>query len=840
MIEFSQKANKLMEIAAAVSKEYGSKVIGTEHLLLAMVSSEIECYAKKVLNKFNINEENVRQEITAFGFFNSEDEFSDTIPFLSPRVETILLDARTVTKQLNQHEVGTEHILLSLIQDEQILSSRILIALDVNIKDLHQALVKQMGITEVDNKDLAANLMGQNNNAQNGNEVVNETEKSFIENFAVDLTKDAFENKLDPVFGREAELKRVIQILARRNKNNPILIGEPGVGKTAIVEYLAQAIVNRETPKSLWNKRIYSLDMGKLIAGTKYRGEFEERLKRLVNEIKNNRNCILFIDEIHTIVGAGDKEGTLDASNLLKPALSRGDIQVIGATTLEEHQKYFEKDAALDRRFSKVMVEEPTVEAAVDIIAGLAERYAVYHQVTIGEDAIKAAVELSARYITDRKLPDKAIDLIDESAAKLRIEQEPAVYLEVYNTLAKKIYDLDKEINDALVDGNLSLFKKLRLQRQVEIENLEIYKKTMLDGEYSEPIVLTKDDVAKTLAEQTGIPVSDLTEKEISKINSIDSDLNSCVIGQEEAISKVAKAIKRARSGIKDPNKPDGVFMFLGPTGVGKTELAKKLAELVYGSKDNLIRVDMSEYQEPATASRLIGAAPGYVGYEEGGQLTEKVRRHPYSVVLLDEAEKAHKDIFNLLLQVFDDGYITDAKGRKIDFRNTIIIMTSNLGATRLRDEKSVGFGAKNDLTDHLAVEKKIKETLKETFRPEFINRLDEIVVFKSLSKDDVEQIVKNLLADLAKRIYQNNNVTIKYNHTIYKKIVDEGYDVEYGARPIKRAIQTMIEDKLADLMIEEKNQLADDEYFYVSTKNGEISITKKAKTKKTKEVDFA
>ncbi|EHS84838.1 ATP-dependent Clp protease ATP-binding subunit [Limosilactobacillus gastricus PS3] len=624
-----------------------------------------------------------------------------------------------------------------------------------------------------------------------------------------DMTKLANEKDVDPVIGRNKEIQRALQILSRRTKNNPVLIGEPGVGKTAIVEGLAQRIVKGSVPETLQNKRLISLDMGSLVAGTKFRGEFEDRLKKVINEIAEDGNVILFVDEIHTLIGAGGAEGAIDASNILKPALARGEIQLIGATTLDEYRKYVEKDAALERRFSTVMVEEPSTEETLTILEGLREQYQQYHQVEITDDALQSAVELSKRYINDRYLPDKAIDLMDESAATIRINAENHPHKDIQ--LSQQLAEVRNQKEQAILEQNFDLAADLRqseLKLKVELEAYEVKRQRAADdGHYR--LKVTANDVATVVAEWTGVPVTQLQKQESKRLVNLEQNLHQRVIGQDEAVRVISEAIRRSRSGLKDPQRPIGSFMFLGPTGVGKTELAKALAEEMFGSRDQMIRIDMSEYMERYSTSRLVGAAPGYVGYEEGGQLTEQVRRHPYSVVLLDEVEKAHPDVFNLLLQVLDDGFLTDSQGRRVDFRNTILIMTSNLGATQLQDTKTVGFGATDVHEDYAAMKAAVNEQLKLAFRPEFLNRIDETIVFHSLTKPELRQIVKLLASQLIHRL-ADQGIKLKLTTAALDTIAEDGYNPAYGARPLRRSIQKLVENPMSMLILNGDIQVGD------------------------------
>ena len=661
--------------------------------------------------------------------------------------------------------------------------------------------------------------------AKQASEAQKRSKTETLDGLARDMTAIAQNEDTDPVIGRTSEVKRVIQVLSRRTKNNPVLLGEPGVGKTAVAEGLAQAIVNGDVPENLAKKRLMMLDMGSLVAGTKYRGEFEDRLKKILEEVYRDGNVILFIDEMHTLIGAGGAEGAIDASNILKPALARGEVQVIGATTLDEYQKYVESDPALERRFATVMVDEPDQQATLEILKGVRSRYEKHHKVKIDDDALDAAVKLSSRYITKRFLPDKAIDLMDEAAARLRImSAEKSSQLSKAKAKLKEVSDsYDEEILHENFDDAAKLRKEvLKLKEKVEkLTAKQAEEETK--GEFK--AVVTQEDVAAVVSEWTGVPVTQLTKTESQRLVGLEKILHQRVVGQDEAISSIAKAIRRSRSGLSDPTRPIGSFMFLGPTGVGKTELAKALAEAMFGSEDAMIRVDMSEYMEKYSTSRLVGAPPGYVGYDEGGQLSEKVRNKPYSVVLLDEVEKAHPDVFNILLQVLDDGYLTDSKGRKVNFRNTIIIMTSNLGATALRDEKSVGFGAGNVVDDYAAMSAKIRESLKKSFRPEFLNRIDEIVIFHSLEKDELHQIVKLMAKDIIARVAERN-VNLKITPAAIDVVAKAGFDPEYGARPIRRALQNEIEDRLSEALLEGK--IVTGSTVTIGAKKGKITLNVK------------
>ena len=733
-------------------------------------------------------------------------------------MRSILALASQMAQRLQAPQIGTEHLLLALLSDDAILSSRILSNLDVNPKQARRILLRRLGIAE--NQQRHAPRRRPSEGDSSDGEVQG---TPTLDKLARDLTQIARGGGMDPVVGRDREIKRVIQILSRRTKNNPVLIGEPGVGKTAIAEGLAERIVAGRVPEELADKRLMMLDMGSLVAGTKYRGEFEDRLKKIINEIYHDGHVILFIDELHTLVGAGGAEGAIDASNILKPALARGELQTIGATTLDEYQKYIESDAALERRFATVQVEEPTAEDALKILKGLRPKYEEHHHVKVDDEALEAAVKLSTRYLTSRFLPDKAIDLMDEAAAMVRIEAE-----EKTSPLAgeqAKLRQLGEEKEQAIEQQNFDRAAQLRQAELTIKARLAEEEKRRQEQADQYQLHVGAEDIAKVVAEWTGVPLTQLQKSESDRLINLEHVLHQRVIGQDEAVSAIARSIRRARSGLKDPNRPIGSFMFLGPTGVGPTELAKALAEAMFGSENNIIRVDMSEYMEKYSVSRLIGAAPGYVGYDEGGQLTEKVRQHPYSVVLLDEAEKAHPDVFNLLLQVLDDGYLTDSKGRRVDFRNTILIMTSNLGATQLQDEKQVGFGASDMAHDYQAMSSAIKQQLKLHFRPEFLNRIDETVIFHSLNEKELHQIVKLLAGKITKRIAERN-IKLRFTPGAIDVIAKAGYDPEYGARPLRRALQNLVEDPLSEALLAGSVQGGDE--VVIGSHQGKITLKDK------------
>ncbi|WP_405077048.1 ATP-dependent Clp protease ATP-binding subunit [Ligilactobacillus salivarius] len=811
---YTPSAKQVLVLAQQQANYFKHQAIGTEHLLLAL-TMEKNGVAAKVLQSFVVTEVDVREEIEHIvGYGNLQRRGADTYLPYSPRTRYVLERAREHAKLFNVEKVGTEHILLALLEDDKTISSRILAALNIDLRKVKNITYRTMGVDATTANRTRKKLALSEKKQDNGTPTLDE--------LARDLTEMVRKDQIDPVVGRDNEIKRVVQILSRRTKNNPVLLGEPGVGKTAVAEGFSQKIVNGEVPDNLKNKRVMMLDMGSLVAGTKYRGEFEDRLKKIIEEIREDGNVILFIDEMHTLIGAGGAEGAIDASNILKPALARGEVQVIGATTLNEYQKYVEADAALERRFASVTINEPTPEVALTILKGLRPKYEKHHQLQITDEALESAVKLSKRYIASRFLPDKAIDLMDEAAARVRINNAQKV--DKVSAIKKKLSELSQEKTEALLKEDFEKAAEIRNEELKIQEKLEKQIQRDKDEEDSNNyrVKVTAEDIAEVVSEWTGVPVTQINRSEGDRLIRLEKILHNRVIGQDEAVKAVSKAIRRARSGLKDPTRPIGSFMFLGPTGVGKTELAKALAEAMFGSEDSMIRIDMSEYMEKYTTSRLIGSPPGYVGYDEGGQLTEKVRNNPYSVVLLDEVEKAHNDVFNILLQVLDDGFLTDSKGRKVDFRNTIIIMTSNLGATALRDEKSVGFGAKDVSDDYEAMAAKIRETLKKTFRPEFLNRLDETVVFHSLNKEEIHQIVKLMAKNIIDRI-KEQNINLKITPAAIDIVAETGFDAEYGARPIRRVLQDKIEDLLSEELL--AGNIETGATVTIGAKKGEITI---------------
>ena len=811
---FTPSAKNVLMMAQEQAKKFNHHALGTEHLLLAIVL-ENEGIAGTTLRELGVNSTDVLEEIerlTGYGDAVIASGIGGYLPY-SPKAKQVLDIARVEAQQANSVKIGTAHLLLALLRDDDIIAARILLNLGLSLAKTRQLLLQKMGVDTVTAKKRAK--AAKNNADQTGTPTLNQ--------LARDLTQLARDNQIDPVVGRDEEVRRLVQILARRSKNNPVLVGEPGVGKTAIAEGFAQRIVNGDVPSDMQQKRLMMLDMGSLVAGTKYRGEFEDRLKKIIDEIYADGQVILFIDELHTLIGAGGAEGAIDASNLLKPALARGELQLIGATTLDEYQKYIEKDAALERRFATVTVNEPTPEDAEQILKGLRPRYEAHHGIAISDEALHEAVVLSNRYITNRFLPDKAIDLMDEATAKVRLD---AVNQKTpLDKLEQKLQTLNDDKEAAVRAQDFE--KAATIHEQEVTTKAKIAKLQAAEQENGvrSDIQVTAEDIAQVVAQWTGVPVTQLQRKESERLMQLEKVLHKRVVGQEEAISAVSRAIRRARSGLKDPKRPIGSFMFLGPTGVGKTELAKALAEAMFGSEDNLIRVDMSEYMERYSTSRLVGAAPGYVGYEEGGQLTEKVRNKPYSVILFDEVEKAHPDIFNILLQVLDDGYLTDSKGRKVDFRNTIMIMTSNLGATALRDDKSVGFGVKDVTADYKAMQGRIMEELKKAFRPEFLNRIDETVVFHSLTQPELREIVKIMAKNVLGRLAEQG-IQIKMTAAAMDVVAKAGFDPEYGARPIRRALQTQVEDQLSEALL--AGEITMGVPVTIGATKGKITITSK------------
>ena len=773
---FTDGVKNAWRFAIAEAQKLGSEYVGVEHLLMG-IASEKDSAGGKILHSFGITPEKIEQLLGGAhtSFFNRE-------LYIAPRTKRVLELAAAEANELGNNYVGTEHLLLAILREGD---------------GMTMSILERFGVTEDKMQKAFETVM--NESCKGGGSAT----LGDLSDYAIDLNERAKQGKIDPVIGRTNEINRVIQILSRRNKNNPVLIGEPGVGKTAIAEGLAQRIVENDVPEILKNCHIISLNMSSMVAGTKYRGEFEERLKKVIEEVKKHPEWILFIDELHTLVGAGATEGSMDAANIMKPALARGELRCIGATTLKEYKKYIEKDAALERRFQPVKVGEPTNEETVQILQGLRDKYEAFHKVKIPDEAIKEAVRLSSRYITDRFQPDKAIDVIDEAAAKIRMEASSAP--KGLKQKEDELANIQKEKEAAVSAQNFEKAAVYRDQAKKLSDEIENLKKDW-KGADQDHLAVTPEDIAEVVAKWTGIPLQNLTQSDSERLLHLEDELHKRVVGQEEAVHAVAKAIRRARAGMKDPHRPIGSFMFLGTTGVGKTELAKALAECMFGSEKALIRFDMSEFMEKHEVSRLVGAPPGYVGYDEGGQLTDAVRKNPYSVILFDEVEKAHADFFNILLQVLDDGRLTDGQGRTVDFTNTVIIMTSNLGSTLLREHtKSMGFTAEHkegETTDFEEIKGKIMDTVKRTFRPEFINRIDEIIVFHPLTEDDLKKIVRLLMVKVEKKM-DSMHVALKVSDKAFEQIIKDGTDVEYGARPLRRTIQREVEDAIAELILE-------------------------------------
>ena len=822
---YSKSVNQVLEIAREQAQNFHHRLIGTEHVLLALVI-ETDGEAGKILRSWGLTPTAVREEIERYTGYGSAPKTS--YMEMSPRLSLALDYAKRQADQGGYKEIETNHVLLGITASEQVLSAMILKNLNVDIGRLRQDVNDSLD-QEQDFGD-SASWLGNSNTATGQKKRKNSTTPT-LDKVAVNLNQRTREGGIDPVIGREKEIKRVIQILSRRTKNNPVLVGEPGVGKTAVAEAIATEIVNKRVPEDLLNKRVMALNMGSLVAGTKYRGEFEDRMKKILDEIAKDGKVILFVDEMHTLIGAGGAEGAIDASNILKPSLARGDIQMIGATTFDEYQKYIEKDQALARRFQQVRLNEPTKKDTLAILKGLRPKYEKFHHVTISDASLEDAVDLSSRYITNRFLPDKAIDLVDEASAAVKIKTNVGSNKDLVQ-INEKIKSIIEQKNEAAASQNFVQAAQL----QEAQNNLQMQREKMenaLQVKVSAEAIVEPEDIAKVVSDWTGVPVTQMKRDESRQLANLESILHKRVIGQDKAVSAVARAIRRSRSGIKDERRPIGSFLFLGPTGVGKTELAKSVAAAMFGSEDNLIRLDMSEYMDQIASSKLIGSAPGYVGYEEGGQLSEQVRRHPYSVVLLDEVEKAHPDVFNLLLQVLDEGFLTDSKGRKVDFRNTIIIMTSNLGSRTLFDSKAVGFNA--DKVDQAKARRaKVEQAIKQFFRPEFLNRIDETIIFDELTKKQLRDIVTLLTHKLVVRL-QKKGITLKISRAALDKIVQDGYDPENGARPLRRAIQNDIEDKLSEMLI--TGEVKSNDTLKIGSQHGHlkfdvVSDKKLAKTK--------
>lgn len=814
MIPYTDKAKKALNYANRLSRSSGCNYVGTEHILAGLLK-EGTGVAAEVLTANNVELEALLKLIDELVAAGEEVTVADRDGY-SPRTQMVLDRAREMADRFDSERIGSEHLLLAIIKEGDCAASRLLNTMGANPQKLFVDILAAMGEDPAQYREEIQR--GRNEEA---------TLTPTLDQYSRDLTAMARAGRLDPVIGREKETERVIQILCRRGKNNPCLIGEPGVGKTAIVEGIAQSLVNGNVPDTVADKRLVSLDMSGLVAKSKYRGEFEDRIKKVINEVETAGNVLLFIDELHTIIGAGGAEGALDASNILKPALARGDVQVIGATTIEEYRKYIEKDAALERRFQPVQVEEPTEEESIEILKGLRKLYEKHHHVQITDEGVEASVRLSARYVNDRFLPDKAIDLMDEAAAKARLGMMHGS--DEMMQLNREIHQTELDMEHALQEGDIEkarTWKETRENLQASREKLEKKNRRVSKNKVS---VVGENEIADVVAGWTKIPVSRLTESEASRLQKLEETLHKRVIGQEEAVSAVSKAVRRGRVGLKDPKRPIGSFLFLGPTGVGKTEVSKALAEAVFGNEESMIRVDMSEYMEKHSVSKMIGSPPGYVGHEDGGQLSEKVRRNPFSVILFDEIEKAHPDVFNILLQVLDDGHITDSQGRKVDFKNTIIIMTSNAGAQSIIEPKKLGFGAKEDeKQDHERMKASVMEEVKRIFKPEFLNRIDETIVFRALNKDDMKKIIGIMVRDLQKRCKEQLQIDLVVREAAKEFIVEKAYDRKYGARPLRRKLQDEVEDRLADALI--RGEIHAKDRVIVTTKNKEIIVSKDKK----------
>lgn len=785
-MNYTEQAKEVLKIAKSAAKELKHPYIGTEHLLVGL-KKVYTGVAGQVLAMNGVSEENILKimnELVSPG----EGSTICKDPEISPRLEYILEEAEAEAASLRSEKTGTEHMLLALLKDVDCVAARILLTLNINIQKICQDVFLTVG---VDPKEYMEEMQDEG-----------KRKNSVLEQYGTDLTMQALEGKLDPVIGREKEIERLMQILSRRTKNNPCLVGEPGVGKTAVLEGLSDRVAKGTVPDTMKGRRIVTVDLAGMIAGSKYRGEFEERMKRLIQEVKASGNVILFLDEVHTIIGAGGAEGAMDASNILKPSLARGELQLIGATTLAEYRKYIEKDAALERRFQPVMVEEPSEEECLKILEGLREKYEQHHKVVIEQGALESAVKLSSRYISDRFLPDKAIDVLDEACSKVRLRgfKEP----ENVEKMERLIENLGTEKEDAIRSGDMKGASLLHHEQEELRKKLEQQKKRLQRRNSQKQITVKEEDIADVVSQWTRIPVQKLAESESARLKKLEQTLHKRVVGQEEAVTAVAKAVRRGRVGLKDPGRPIGSFLFLGPTGVGKTELSKALAEALFGNEESMIRVDMSEYMEKHSVSKMIGSPPGYVGHDDGGQLSEQVRRHPYSVVLFDEIEKAHPDVFNILLQVLDDGHITDSQGRKVDFRNTVIIMTSNAGAQAIIDPKRLGFVTKEDASgDYKRMKSNVMNEIKLIFRPEFLNRIDEIIVFHALTSNEMKKIVGMMCKEVCDRAKSQLGITLHVRESVKKHIVETGTDQKYGARPLRRAVQNMLEDKLAEALLD-------------------------------------
>jgi len=806
------------------ARQLNHAAIGTEHILLGLLG-EGEGIGARALLSLGIDLEKVREEIIqVMGTNDGQMEEADGDLPITPRAKKVINLAYDEARLQGVNYVGTEHILLALLREEEGVAGQVLLAMNVKLDDLRQQVMHLLGgETQPGISQPAYQEINPGTTPPNQGKRKPKSKTPTLDGFSRDLTQDATEGRLDPVIGRNEEIQRVVQVLSRRTKNNPVLIGDPGVGKTAIVEGLAQRIVENQVPETLSNKRVVALDLSAMVAGTKYRGEFEDRLTKIVNEIRSAGDVIVFIDELHTIVGAGAAEGAIDAANILKPSLARGEFQCVGATTLDEYRKYIEKDAALERRFQPIIVDEPNLEESIAILKGLRDRYEAHHTVKITDEAIEAAVNLSSRYISDPFLPDKAIDLIDEASSRVRLANY--VLPDELKEMSQRLEEVINEKEEAINAQEYEQAASLRDAEQKLRDEIDNHRKEWINKRSLEVGLVTEEEIAVIVSSWTGVPVSKLAEEESQRLINLEQVLHQRVIGQEEAVKAVSRAVRRARAGLKNPRRPIGSFVFLGPTGVGKTELARALAEAMFGSEDAIIRLDMSEYMEKHSVARMVGSPPGYVGYEEGGQLTDKVRRKPYSVILMDEIEKAHPDVFNILLQVLEDGRLTDGQGRTVDFRNTVVIMTSNVGAESIRASKKVGFTSEHGSeADYNKMKDQMLDQMKRTFRPEFLNRVDEAIVFQSLDEKELKQIVDLLLVDLQKRI-EENGFTVEVTDEARALILKKGYDPVFGARPLKRAVQNLVEDSVSEEILKRTVQPGDK--IIIDAREDEIVISK-------------